>query len=104
MNIGKIVLIAASPLLVSVSGHAQDKAKTIDKTPVAVKETAKVKKITDRRHPDYVRCRKEPVIGSLSKKRKICMTNKQWKAHIREGNKRATELIDENRPGATSGQ
>ena len=63
----------------------------------------KEKKIKDRRHPDYVRCRKEPVIGSLVQKRKICMTNAQWKKYYSEGNARTDEFIQENRPGATSG-
>jgi len=57
--------------------------------------------INDRRHPDYVRCRNYSVIGSLAKKRRVCMTNKQWVAYIREGNKRAREMMDDGQPRAT---
>lgn len=66
-----------------------------------IKVTAQ--KITDRNHPDYVRCRTERVIGSLAKKRKICMTNREWKKTATEGNRRATELIETHRAGSTSG-
>lgn len=59
------------------------------------KKGATPKKIKDRRHPDYVRCRSQPVMGSLARKRRVCMTNKEWTIHIREGNKRATEFMDD---------
>ncbi len=52
-------------------------------------------KITDRSHPDYVRCRSEPVIGSLVRKRKICMTNSAWREHIRAGNAGSRALLDD---------
>lgn len=58
---------------------------------------AKPKKITDRQHPDYIRCRRERVIGSLAKRRKICMTNREWKMIANEGNRGANELVDEMR-------
>ncbi|MEP0076090.1 hypothetical protein [Parasphingorhabdus sp.] len=57
------------------------------------------KKIKDRRHPDYVRCRSQSVIGSLAKKRRVCMTNKEWVAHHQEGNRRAGEFIQEIQGG-----
>lgn len=65
----------------------------------AVKEDATPKKITDRRDPNYVRCRNESVIGSRAQKRRVCMTNAEWKAHIREGSKRSDEFIEESRTG-----
>jgi len=57
------------------------------------------KKITDRRHPDYVRCRSESVIGSLSKKRRICMTNSEWTEYVRTGSRNAKEFVADNQPG-----
>jgi|GEM_PF-1837954 len=57
------------------------------------------RRITDRRDPDYVRCRFEPVAGSILKKRKICMTNRQWNLAIRLGNRNAREFVDDNQPG-----
>jgi len=58
-------------------------------------KSQKPKRITDRRHPDYVRCRLEPIIGSLAKKRRVCMTNQQWAAHIQEGNRRANQFVSD---------
>ncbi|WP_417610623.1 hypothetical protein [Parasphingorhabdus sp.] len=57
------------------------------------------KKISDRRHPDYVRCRSEPVIGSLAKKRRVCMTNAEWAAYVRTGSRNAKEFVADNQPG-----
>ncbi|MEP2103333.1 MAG: hypothetical protein ABJP02_08460 [Parasphingorhabdus sp.] len=56
-------------------------------------------KITDKRSPDYVRCRIEPVASSILKTRRVCMTNREWKLAIRLGNKYATEFVADNQPG-----
>ncbi|WP_108810064.1 hypothetical protein [Sphingorhabdus sp. Alg231-15] len=50
-------------------------------------------KITDKRHPDYVRCRSEAIVGSLARKRKVCMTNKQWVEARKRGNRLADNMI-----------
>ncbi len=54
---------------------------------------SKPEKITDKNHPDYVRCRTEPVIGSLARKRRVCMTNEQWEEAARVGNRFADDAI-----------
>lgn len=59
----------------------------------------KPKKITDRSHPDYVRCRSEAVIGSRVKKKRICMTNSQWKEYARNGNKESRDFVESSEPG-----
>lgn len=69
----------------------------------AVKKDKKPKKITDRNHPEYVRCRSEPVIGSLARKKRVCMTNREWAAHNREGSKRSREFVDDNQPAFAPG-
>lgn len=68
-------------------------------TKTEVEQTEKPKKVTDRRHPDYVRCRSEPIIGSLSRKRRICMTNKEWVEYTRTGSRDSKEFVDDNQPG-----
>lgn len=55
--------------------------------------------VADRRHPDYVRCRSEPIIGSLAQKRRVCMTNKEWAEYTRTGSRNAKEFVDDNQPG-----
>jgi hypothetical protein len=39
---------------------------------------ATAEKITDKSHPDYIRCRSEEIIGSRAQFRRVCRTNKQW--------------------------
>lgn len=69
----------------------------------AIEKADKPKKITDRRHPDYVRCRSEPIIGSLARKKRVCMTNREWALHNREGSKRSREFVDDNQAGFAPG-
>lgn len=78
------ILLTASPAV------AQDS----DTNKEAVSE-----KITDRSHPDYVRCRTETVIGSRAKKRKVCLTNRQWAEVARDGNAVATRVVEDGRSG-----
>lgn len=71
-------------------------------TPMSHAEDAKAEpKVTDRRHPDYVRCKSEKVIGSLSKRNRVCMTNREWEETSRRGNDLAREMANDNtsRPG-----
>ena len=60
---------------------------------------AKPEKITDRSHPDFIRCRTEAVIGSRAKKRKVCLTNREWEEFARRGNDVARRTVEENAPG-----
>jgi hypothetical protein len=62
-------------------------------------QTKKPKKITDRRHPDYVRCRSESIIGSLAKKRRVCMTNAQWVIYTRTGSRDAKQFVEDMQSG-----
>lgn len=93
--------IVVQTLLISslaVVAFASPSAMAED-TKTEVEQTEKPKKITDRRHPDYVRCRSEPIIGSLSRKRRICMTNKEWVEYTRTGSRDSKEFVDDNQPG-----
>jgi len=62
-------------------------------------QSKKPKKITDRRHPDYVRCRSEPIMGSLARKRRVCMTNMEWVEYTRTGARNSREFVEDNQPG-----
>ncbi|MEP2103332.1 MAG: hypothetical protein ABJP02_08465 [Parasphingorhabdus sp.] len=88
-------IASLSALAVSSStAFAGETATTED----VAKKDKKPKKITDRKHPDYVRCRSEPIIGSLARKKRVCMTNREWAAHNIEGSKRSREFVDDNQP------
>ena len=95
MNITKYTIVLVGAAAVFVSGAAF--AQTFDDQPAAV--VKKPEKITDKRHPDYVRCRSEPVIGSRVKKRRVCLTNREWKAFSSEGNQRAKDLVTDHQSG-----
>lgn len=56
-------------------------------------------KVTDKSHPDFVRCRSESIIGSRAKKRKVCLTNRQWAEVARDGNAVATRVVEDGRSG-----
>ena len=62
-------------------------------------QVKKPKKITDRRHPDYVRCRSEPIIGSLARKKRVCMTNAQWVEYTRTGSRDAKQFVEDMQTG-----
>jgi len=46
-------------------------------------------------HPNYIRCRKTVVIGSLVKKQRVCRTNQQWRVAIETGNTNARAMADD---------
>lgn len=42
-------------------------------------------------HPDFIRCRKLDVVGSLVKKTRVCRTNEQWRIASDVGNQNARD-------------
>lgn len=57
----------------------------------------------DPKDPNYLRCRKIAVTGSLVKKERICKTNAEWAKAQEDAQKNADDLITRNRTG-TNGQ
>lgn len=88
--------IATAAFAITYADQA-DAAAFIDAS--EVKKADKPKKITDRSHPDYVRCRNRPTMGSLARKQRICMTNKEWVLHNRKGNAQSREFVDDMQSG-----
>lgn len=62
-------------------------------------QAAKKQDGIDKSHPDYVVCRSESVIGSRAKKRKVCLTNRQWAAVANDGNGLARKVVEDSRAG-----
>ena len=62
-------LQAAPPVTQEAEAKEEPNIEVIDKKP------EKKKKITDKSHPDYVRCKSEAVLGSRAKRKRTCMTN-----------------------------
>ncbi len=94
-----LVIVAATLAMLQESPSNEVQHEVVDQSvakPVAVKVVeTKPKKITDKKHPDYIRCRIKSVIGSLAKKKRICMTNSEWIAVNSESSKRSRELVED---------
>lgn len=73
-----------------LAGPVLTQAASLDSAPSAAA------KVTDKNHPDYVRCRAEGVIGSRAKIRKVCLTNRQWALVERDSKRLAGRMIEEN--------
>ena len=58
------------------------------------------KKQKDKDAPDYMRCRRVQVTGTLLKKR-ICKTNAQWAAQAQTGQTAANEIMEMANKGYT---
>jgi hypothetical protein len=51
------------------------------------------------RNVDEVVCRTEPVIGSRAKKRRVCLTRRQWANVANDGNGLARRVVEDHRAG-----
>ncbi len=63
----------------------------------------KPEKITDKAHPDYIRCKSESVIGSRARRKKTCMSNRDWALASRRGNEASRDFIGDNQAGFQPG-
>ena len=57
----------------------------------------------DTAHPYYIRCRKDPVVGSLVRKLRVCRTNEEWKRFQAMGNDSGREVLDDVSKAPISG-
>lgn len=55
----------------------------------------------DRRHPYYIRCKHEPLPGSLLRQMRSCRTNHQWELAFQQGNQAARDIMDDARQHST---
>jgi hypothetical protein len=49
----------------------------------------------DLKHPYYIRCKKDPVVGSLVRKLRVCRTNEEWKRFAAQNENNGREILDE---------
>ncbi len=89
------VSIVVVALAMTIQPLASAHANTPAAAPAAVK-------ITDKTHPDYVRCKTFSEIGSLVRKIKACRTNAEWKKINEAGNKTAEDIVVGHRAGSNS--
>ena len=60
--------------------------------------------VTHEDHPDFIKCRMERVLGSLAKRRKTCLTNRQWEEFARRGNDNARKTVEQWAVGGPNSQ
>ncbi|MGY6551314.1 MAG: hypothetical protein ACXIT4_05390 [Erythrobacter sp.] len=99
------VAAAASPLMAQDNAAIPDRSEALvpgAEIPVEADSPAKpeqlAEKVTDKNHPDFVRCRSEPVLGSRASRVRVCRTNREWEMAARGGNRDAVELMNSGRP------
>jgi hypothetical protein len=57
----------------------------------------------DAAHPYYIRCRKDPVVGSLVRKLRVCRTNYEWTRFAEQGNDTGREILGDVSSAPISG-
>lgn len=92
-------LLLVATLSAGGTALAQDRAPERSEKPAQNSAAPASEKIADKKHPDYVRCRSEAVIGSRAKRRKVCLTNREWAQVERDGSSVARRTVEEGRSG-----
>ena len=98
----RITSLAFASLLLAVSGPAlaivdaenrlpPDRAPSL-MTPTEIRA---YNEGLDLKHPYYIRCKKDPVVGSLARKLRVCRTNEEWKQFAAQGQNNGREVLDE---------
>ena len=88
---------ASQPTKPSVNETSDEKsdAQNLVALPAMAAPTRSAK-ITDKEHPEFVRCKSESVIGSRAKRKRTCMTNREWALVQRRGNEQTEEFMGDN--------
>jgi hypothetical protein len=85
---------ASTPAVISSDAGAKpppDRAPSL----MTGREIAAYNKDIGRAHPYYITCRRDPVIGSLARKLRVCRTNQQWKSFAESGNDDSRAIMDD---------
>jgi len=95
---GLAIAAPATAVLADPPSAATDETVSVVVTGEAAAKPAPTGKITDPKHPDFVRCRSEAVLNSRAQRVRVCRTNKEWAASARDGNRQTQELLGIGRP------
>ena len=92
----KLILGATLALITVSTAAAAEDRQPPDRPPSTMtsKEIAAFNTGLDRGHPQYIRCRKEEVIGSLARKLRVCRTNAEWAKYADIGNQNARDTVE----------
>ena len=103
LNAAAVLAMSMQPQAATAEAEAPSAPEPAAAPAPAPQEAPEPEKITDRSHPDYVRCRRDPVIGSRAKFVRRCYTNREWEMIAQVGNSGSRRLI-ESQQGGLSGQ
>lgn len=95
-SITRFLLATAVSAVAPVIVHANDAP------PPAAAETPA--KITDKTHPDFVRCKTESIIGTRARVKRVCLTNRQWAEASQSGNQLARDIVTNAAAGGMNQQ
>ena len=82
-------------ILTSATFAAPDQKRPPDRPPSLMTSTEirAYNEGLDSTHPYFIRCRKDPVVGSLVRKLRVCRTNYEWKRFAEMGNDSGREIL-----------
>ncbi len=99
VTIVALALLTAAPA-VGAEGQAPNRPPS-QMSPAEIKAHNASLEATD---PNYIKCRKSEVMGSLVKKQRTCRTNAQWKEANALGNEGTRDMVEGfARSGGSSG-
>ncbi len=77
----------------------QEEGSVGDPVVMSIDKAPKYEAIDDKRHPDYVRCRRLPAPGLRGNTERICMKNREWREYLAEQNRRSRDFANGRGPG-----
>lgn len=92
-----LALLAPIAVIVMQAGLAADAA-----TPPPPANADAAQKITDKSHPDYIKCKTEPVLGSRAQRTRTCKTNREWALLAQQAKRLTNEMIGQPRVGGVN--
>lgn len=81
--------------LVSAAVGSPDEKRPPDRAPsqMTSSEIRTYNEGLDSKHPYFIRCKRDPVVGSLVRKLRVCRTNYEWKRFAEMGNDSGREIL-----------
>ena len=91
----RMIFFAVTVIFTSASLAAPDPKLPPDRPPslMTSSEIRAYNEGLDSTHPYFIRCRKEPVVGSLVRRLRVCRTNYEWKRFAEMGNDSGREIL-----------
>ncbi|MCL6699057.1 hypothetical protein LZ496_09720 [Sphingomonas sp. NSE70-1] len=91
----RVVSIVALGLLITAPAiGAESQAPSRSPTQMSPSEIKAHNASLDATDPNYIKCRKSEVMGSLVKKQRTCRTNAQWKEANALGNEGTRDMVE----------